>query len=114
MIEKVGWEAGNKKAAPIYVRAKEDGCLIIDENNEPQIDSDFTAALERIILSQASDTFPWLKIGREVKGKDGAWVTNINNVYSDKYFTLDPKRYCKKFTVLRENIKKICITNLVI
>ena len=106
MIEKVGWEAGNKKAAPIYVRAKEDGCLIIDENNEPQIDSDFTAALERIILSQASDTFPWLKIGREVKGKDGAWVTNINTVYSDKYFTLDPKRYCKKFTVLRENIKK--------
>lgn len=32
LIEKVGWDAGNKKAAPIYKRNREDGSLIIGQD----------------------------------------------------------------------------------
>ena len=105
MIEKVGWDAGNKKAAPLYVRAKEDGCLIIDENNEPIIDSDFSGALKRIVSSKAAEDFPWLAIGREISDHDErGWDVNIEDVYSDEHLTIDPKRLCKKFTSLREKI----------
>lgn len=106
MIEKVGWDAGNKTAAPLYVRAKEDGCLIIGDDNEPIIDSDFPSALENVISSEAANTFAWLAVGREKKENTNAWTMNINKVYEDVYFTLDPKRYCRKFVELRDKIKE--------
>lgn len=64
MIERVGWDAGNKKAAPIYKRNQEDGSLIIDENGSPIIDCDFENAIKRISSSDAANCFEWLTKGR--------------------------------------------------
>jgi len=101
-IEKVGWDAGNKKAAPIYKRNEEDGSLIIDEDGQPIIDSDFAAAHKRIAASDATSYFDWLKQPAiNTSGVDG-WSVNIKNVYDDEDLTLDPKRYCRKAMELRE------------
>lgn len=107
MIEKVGWEAGNKKAAPVYLRNKEDGSLIISENGEPIIDSDFNLALKRIINSNASTYFDWLSMGRETDPSIEGWTVSIKDVYADPDLTLDPKRYSRKVMELRTSLLKM-------
>lgn len=107
MIENLGWEAGNKRAEPIHRRNQSDGSFIIDENGDLIIDSDFPTSLERIRNSEAGNYFEWLRDGQETSeevAKD-AWSVPIQTVYSDPSLTLDPKRYCKKVSVLRNRIK---------
>ena len=106
MIEKVGWDAGNKKAAPIYKRNQDDGSLIIDENGEPIIDCDFEDAVNRIIASDASNCFEWLSRGKKVDPNVEGWSVSIDNVLRDPDLTLDPKRYCKKVVRLRQALLK--------
>lgn len=103
LIEKVGWDAGNKKAQPIYKRNATDGSLIIDENGDPILDCDFDDAVERIVNSDASNSFEWLGKNRQKKEID-SWTIGIDVVYADSDLTLDPKRYCKKVMQLREKL----------
>ena len=91
MIERVGWDAGNKKAAPIYKRNQEDGSLIIDENGSPIIDCDFENAIKRISSSDAANCFEWLTKGRIVDSNVEGWSVDIRKVYSDPDLTIDPK-----------------------
>lgn len=105
LIEKVGWEAGNKKAQPIYKRNQNDGSLIINEDGDPILDCDFDGAVERIVNSDAANTFEWLSKNREKKEID-SWTIGIDVIYADPDLTLDPKRYCKKVMTLRETLTK--------
>ncbi|MBR6096804.1 MAG: N-6 DNA methylase [Oscillospiraceae bacterium] len=104
LIEKVGWDAGNKKAAPIYKRNQEDGSLIIGENGEPIIDCDFEEAVNRIVASDAANCFEWLAKGRDSSSSTEGWSVSIENVYRDVDITLDPKRYAKKVVRLRNSL----------
>lgn len=106
MIEKVGWDAGNKKGALVYLKNQEDGSLIINESGEPIIDCDFGNALERICASEASSYFEWLSIGRSIRDEIEGWAVNIKNVYNDYDLTLDPKRYSRKVVELRNELLK--------
>ncbi len=102
LIEKVGWDAGNKKAAPIYKRNPEDGSLIIDKHGSPIIDCDFDDAIKRIVASDAANCFDWLSKGRTVDSTVEGWAINIENVYNDPDLTMDPKRYGEKVVKLRK------------
>ena len=105
LIEKVGWDAGNKKAQPIYKRNPDDGSLIINEDGNPILDCDFDDAVERIVNSDAANSFEWLSRNRTKKDVD-SWTIGIDVVYADADLTLDPKRYCKKVMTLRETLIK--------
>lgn len=105
LIEKVGWDAGNKKAQPIYKRNPDDGSLIINEDGNPILDCDFDDAVERIVNSDAANSFEWLGRNRVKKDVD-SWTIGIDVVYADSDLTLDPKRYCKKVMTLRETLIK--------
>lgn len=104
LIEKVGWEAGNKKAAPVYKRNVEDGSLIIGEKGAPILDCDFNDALQRILSSDAANCFEWLTKGRTINSTTDGWSVNINDVYNDPDLTIDPKRYSKKVVTLRNKL----------
>lgn len=104
LIEKVGWDAGNKKAQPIYKRNQDDGSLIINEDGEPILDCDFIPAIDRIVNSDAANCFDWLNKNRPHHDNPDSWTIGIDVVYSDPDLTLDPKRYCKKVMLLREKL----------
>lgn len=104
LIEKVGWEAGNKKAAPTYKRNPEDGSLIIDDDGMPLIDCDFEDAINRIVASDASNYFEWLNRGKKTCENFVGWTVSIKDVYDDPDLTCDPKRYGKKVVSLRKQI----------
>ena len=104
-IERVGWNAGNKKAAPIYKRNEEDGSLIINANGDPILDCDFEEAVNRIRASDASYSFDWLIRGKKVKPAVG-WSVSISRIYNDPDLTMDPKRYVRKVIELRTQLSK--------
>lgn len=106
LIEKVGWDAGNKKAQPIYKRNIDDGSLIINENGDPILDCDFEDAIDRIVNSDAANSFEWLTRNRKHKEIE-SWTIGIDVIYADSDLTLDPKRYCKKVMQLREKLATI-------
>jgi type I restriction enzyme M protein len=107
MIENVGWDAGNKKAAPIYKRNIEDGSFIINDEGDLIIDSDFDDAVGKIRVSNASKDFDWLVEGLvNTKNKNG-WSINIKEVINDPDLTLDPKRYCRKVKDLRQSLQSM-------
>lgn len=104
MIEKVGWDAGNKKAAPIYVRDNEHGTILISEDGIPVIDSDFPDALMRIFNSDSCANFHWLADNREQDSKVDSWAIPVSEILKDSDLTLDPKRYCQKVITLRKKL----------
>lgn len=106
LIEKVGWNAGDKKAAPTYKRNSDNGSFIIDESGSPVLDCDFDDAKKRIISSDAANYFDWLRIGKE-QSEEGVWTVSIKNVYNDPELTLDPKRYGKKVVALRKSLQAV-------
>ena len=105
LIEKVGWDAGNKKAAPVYKRDPEDGSLIIDEEGFPILDCDFDVAVNRILASDAANCFDWISKGKHVDPEVNGWSVNIKHIYDDPDLTIDPKRYSKKVVDLRSKLK---------
>lgn len=108
MVENVGWEAGNKKATPIYKRNNVDGSFIIDEEGDFIIDSDFSSILNRIRNSDAANYFDWINPPTTIpstQSGEQAWCVNISEVIKDSDLTMDPKRYCKKAQALRESLK---------
>lgn len=105
LIEKVGWDAGNKLAKPVYMRNADDGGIII-QDGEPVLDCDFPKALHRIINSDATATFPWLSYGRDQGYDDSSWAVPISMVIEDEVFTMDPKRLSKKYLMLCEELSR--------
>ena len=104
LIEKVGWDAGNRKAMPIYKKNEDDGSLVIDKDGQPVLDCDFNDAKKRIIAGDASGYFNWLSYGRpqnQLVDVPDTWSISINEIYNDAVLTLDPKRYGKKAANLR-------------
>lgn len=101
LINNVGWEAGNKRASIIYKRDIEDGSLIVDSNGQLIIDSDFETTLNEIRNSIASKEFDWLGKCKSIDG----WTIDSSVFLDDKDLTLDPKRYCKKISELKDQYK---------
>ncbi len=106
LIENLGWEAGNKKAATIYKRSVEDGSFIVSDDGDLMVDSDFKGAIDRIRASNAADHFDWLTEGQDVNNTGDSWSISISEVLKDCDLTLDPKRYCKKVFSLRQELVK--------
>ena len=104
MIEKVGWDAGTKKASPIYKRRFDDGSLILDDDGNPILDCDFGGTTTRIINSDAGKCFDWLTKNRTLQQVDDCWTVDNTLFYKDKDLTLDPKRYSKKVMTLRDGL----------
>jgi type I restriction enzyme M protein len=103
MIENVGWNLGDKKAAPRYMRNPEDGGLI-EADGKPLLDSDFQHVLKDIKSSAASDHFPWISNGgNEIPGHRG-WSINISAILNDANLTMDPKRHCRKYAECRAEV----------
>ncbi|RLV56650.1 hypothetical protein D9V41_06185 [Aeromicrobium phragmitis] len=108
VIDKVGWNTGDKKGLPIYRRDPEDGTFILDENSDPVLDSDFGAALASIRGSNAAVDFPWLAKGvGNVASDNEGWTISSDIVIKDQYLTLDPKRYSRKFQSVRSAIEAV-------
>jgi type I restriction enzyme M protein len=106
LIENLGWEAGNKKAAKLYQRSDDDGSFIVNDDGDFVIDSDFKDAIKRIRSSNAADHFDWLTDGHDIENNNASWSVPISKVIEDLDLTLDPKRYCKKVFSLREELSK--------
>lgn len=106
LIEKVGWDAGNKKAAPMYKRNELDGSLLHDKYGNPILDCDFDEAIDRIINSDAANCFDWLAKKKICKGNEKSWTIGNDVIYNDPDLTLDPKRYGRKVMMLREELQK--------
>ena len=106
MIENVGWNLGDKKAAPRYQRNQDDGSYIVGEDGERLLDADFESALADLRRSMAAEDFPWMVAGQETQGdKLSGWSVAIKEILKDEDYTLDPKRYCRKVVALRKSIK---------
>lgn len=103
MVEKTGWEA-NKKALPIYKRNANDGSLVTDEGCNPVLDCDFKDVIDRISRSQATSFFGWLP--QDNNDNEDSWAVSIKDIYRDPDLSIDPKRLCKKFISLREQISQ--------
>ncbi len=107
VIENVGWNLGDKKAAPRYVRNIEDGSYIVGDNGERLLDADFSSALNDLRSSESVKDFPWLISGISRQSKSGGWSVPIKNVLSDADLTIDPKRHCRKFVDLRNELSRV-------
>ncbi len=103
LVESVGWRAGDKKAVPIYRHHSETGRLILNESNEPILDSDFEAVLNEFLRSPATNCFPWLLEERSVKGPQ-SWSVPIERVVGSTDLVLDPKRLSFKAHQVRNSI----------
>src|SRR5207249_3096359 len=60
LVDRVGWNLGDKRGATLYRRDPSDGTYLTDGNDELIPDSDFEATLARIRASDAAQYFPWL------------------------------------------------------
>ena len=107
LIESVGWRAGDKKAVPIYLQDQETGQLMLDESNEPILDSDFANVLDEFLRSPAAHSFPWLLEDREIAFGPQTWSVAIDNIVESKHLSLDPKRLSYKFQSIRTQVKKL-------
>ena len=106
MIENVGWNLGDKKAAARYLRDQLDGSYIIGDDGNRMLDSDFASVLNDMRHSDSAGDFPWLVSGKTITGKSDGWSVSIEDVIKDSDITLDPKRHCKKLRSLRNAISK--------
>ncbi len=115
-VENLGWEAGNKIAKPIYKRNSIDGTFVLNEENEPVLDSDFPSLLKRIRTSEtALNDFKWLQIEDIYNNEylvnnineQGSYCVSIQHIINDTDLTLDPKRYLRKANEVKNKIKSL-------
>lgn len=104
MIESVGWQAGDKIGAPIFLQDPNTGALILDEENEPILDADFTTIFEEFLRSPASNCFPWLLEDRKFSDGPQAWSIGIKDIVQSPGLNIDPKRHSFKFNEVRKTI----------
>lgn len=97
IVNKLGWSAGDKRQAPTYVRNPDNGTLLIDEDGQPRIDSDYKLVMDDLLNSQAALDHPWLLKGRESRHKDNSgWCIPGDRIIADPNHSLDPKFYSRK------------------
>ena len=104
LVESVGWRAGDKKSVPLYLRDQETGQPILDEQNEPILDSDFGTILGEVLRSPAGDYFPWMLEDRAVPVGPQTWSVPIKEVFQSPDLILDPKRLSFKAYEARRRI----------
>ena len=97
IINKLGWNAGDSRQAPTYVRNQSNGTLVVNEDGQPEVDSDYDAVLADLLNSQAAVDHPWLLQGREDSYTDGqGWSIPGDRIIADPNHSLDPKFYSRK------------------
>lgn len=107
IIDRVGWITGNKRADLVYRRDLADGTLLLDDNGQPMLESDFGSAIHALRSSDAVMDFPWLVAGpatQEHDDPDAGWTVSISAITADPFLTLDPKRHSRKHNQVREQI----------
>ena len=102
LIEKVGWQLGQKNGGPAYVRDVTDGAIELDDDNNPMLDADFASVLGRLRAGDAGARFGWLA-GAQAPTDPGHTVP-VSEIIADPLRCLDPKRYSEKFRRVREAI----------
>lgn len=108
LIENVGWNVGDKAAAPVYCRNPEDGSFIVNSDGERILNSDFANALRDLRTSIAAEDMKWIAEGTAGSGKPGTgWSVPIAKILADPDRTLDPKRLSKKYAQLVDSIQSI-------
>lgn len=103
LIERVGWDVGQKNGGPVYVRDELDGTVILGPENLPTLDADFATSLQRLRNSEAGAYFDWLA-GAAPPGGPVGHVISVHEVVADSRRCLDPKRYSKKVADIRSAI----------
>lgn len=104
-VEKLGWDAGTKKAKPIFVVDPLTGDIITDSDNNPIIDSDFNKILTSIANSKAAERFTWLASSyKSASPTTTGWTIMSHAILNDPDLTMDAKRYNRKYLTLRESI----------
>ncbi|MCI6845296.1 MAG: N-6 DNA methylase [Coriobacteriaceae bacterium] len=106
MINKLGWNAGDKRQATTYIRNQDNGTLLIGDDGLPLIDSDYSSVLDDLLDSQAALEHPWLLQDRSTMHKTGqGWSVDMSLVLDDPDHSLDPKYFCRKNQEHRAQIK---------
>jgi len=106
LIERVGWDVGQKNGGPLYVRDEQDGTVVLGPDNEPTLDADFQASLQRLRNSEAGRYFMWLA-GAVNAGEVTGHCISVKDVIADPLRCLDPKRHSKKVADIRRAIKAV-------
>ena len=106
MIESVGWRAGDKTAKPVYLRDGETGSIILDDDNNPILDSDFEKVLDEYQRSAVANLYPWILSGQNLPEGVQSDTTKVSRIIDSGRLNLDPKRYCAKYLVLRNDIMR--------
>lgn len=78
---------------------------MLTKNNEPMLDADFEEVLEDLYSSPVIDAFPWLVDKVTNASVTNGWAVYVQDILKDSYLSLDPKRYCRKFRELQQNIQ---------
>jgi type I restriction enzyme M protein len=105
LLENVGWDIGNKKAEPVYKRNLSDGSVVLDQNNKPVLDADFGDILDDLYHSPVIDAFPWIAKGIKNANVTDGWSIPISRIVENDSFLLDPKRLCRKYIEVVDNIR---------
>ena len=104
MIESVGWQAGDKTAKPVYLRDRATGNIILDADNNPVLDSDFSQVLEEYRRSAVAGLYSWIIGSREMPEGGQSEITPVAQIMCSENVLLDPKRYCAKYRGLKRKI----------
>ena len=105
MIESVGWRAGDKTAKPVYLRDGETGAVILDEDNNAVLDSDFPKVLDEYHRSAVAALYPWILAGSSIARGPQSQTTTVAEIMRSDRLILDPKRYCTKYLDLRREVR---------
>ena len=105
LVESVGWRVGDKTHTPIYRRNPETGQMLLDDKNEPILDTDFAEVLDDFLRSSATDYFSWLTDDREPPPGPQSWSVPIETVVHSENLNLDPKRLSYKVHDVRTKIQ---------
>ena len=106
VVTSVGWTVV-KRPERIYAREAETGAILMDQNNEPVVDADFTDVLADLYRSSATNYFPWLLEGKDVIAGEPGWSVSISVPLADSDRVLDPKRLNRKFANIRAAITNV-------
>lgn len=107
LVEKVGWDLQSKRSGRVYRRDPKDGSVVLDEKNQPILDSDFQRVLDELYSSTVVDAYPWLSHGVEQAKTGDGWVIQASEVLRDPAMSLDPKFWCEKHFNVRNAVKKV-------
>lgn len=105
LVESVGWNVSNKQAVRIFKRDPVTGAYLADAANERIPDADFDRVLRDIWASDVPSIFPWLTQGVQVPtNQPRGWSVAFGEVAQRSDLSIDPKRWCERATVVREQI----------